>query len=200
MPDDAAIDLALVRRARAAFTAGDSAGAQRAGAELWGRYEREAYRISRKVAYGVEAEEVLGHMGIRFTKWLYHSHSEPRNMIGLLNQMARYAAGDVTREEAGEAPTVEDIGDRGNPRDQLRPHRDDDVDIAGFLAGDQLERLLPVLGERERAMIAMQLEDAPDAEIAAALDVEPNNLHQIRFRAYAKLRAEAARQDEEAER
>ena len=106
MPDD----VELVRRARAAIAAGDDATAKRAAAELWARYERDAYRISRKVAFGVEAEEVLGHMGIRFTKWLYHSLAEPRNMIGLLNQMARYAAGDVTRDEASEAPTVEDVG------------------------------------------------------------------------------------------
>ena len=200
MPDDAAIDLALVRRARAAHAAGDRDAAQRAGAELWARYERDAYRISRKVAFGVEAEEVLGHMGIRFTKWLYHSLAEPRNMIGLLNQMARYAAGDVTRDEAGEAPTFEDVDAEVSTSDGINRGRNADIDIAAFLAADELDQLLPVLSERERVMIAMQLEDATDAEIAAALGVEPNNLHQIRFRAYAKLRAEAARHDEEAER
>ena len=49
----------LVRRARAAIAAGDSAVAQRAAAELWARYEQHAVVASRRVARGAEADDVI---------------------------------------------------------------------------------------------------------------------------------------------
>ena len=184
MPDDATIDAELVRRARAAVRAGDTAVAQRAAAELWARYEPQIVLASRRVARGAEADDVLGHIGIRFTKWVYHGHEDPRNMVGLINQMARYAAGDVTRVEAGEAPTVEDV-------DVLRAERYDDGDLQAILDRDEIDRLRHVLNEREQVVIDRWLDDVPDAEVAVELDVEPNNLHQIRFRAHARMRAAA---------
>ena len=98
-------DAELVRRARAAIAVGDMDTAKRAAAELWARHQRQAFLASRGVARGDERDEVLGHIGIRFTRWVYHGKDEPRNMAGLISQMAHYAAGDVTRKEAGEAPT-----------------------------------------------------------------------------------------------
>ncbi len=187
MPDDAAIDADLVRRARAARRAGDDHAAQRAAAELWARYERQIVVASRRVARGAEADDVLGHIGIRFTKWVYDGHEDPRNMVGLISQMARYAAGDVTRVEAGEAITIDDVT-------TATPLGGDDRTDGGLdllLLRDEIDRLRHVLNEREQLVIDRMLEDAPDAEVAAELDVEPNNLHQIRFRAVAKLRAEA---------
>ena len=187
MPDDAAIDADLVRRARAARRAGDDQAAKRAAAELWARYERQIVIASRRVARGAEADDVLGHIGIRFTKWVYDGHEDPRNMVGLISQMARYAAGDVTRVEAGEAITIDDVT-------TATPLGGDDRTDGGLdllLLRDEIERLRHVLNEREQLVIDRMLEDAPDAEVAAELDVEPNNLHQIRFRAVSKLRAEA---------
>lgn len=180
MPDDAD----LVRRARAAIAAGDAVAAQRAAAELWARYEAQIVVASRRVARGAEADDVLGHLGIRFTKWVYHGREDPRNMSGLISQMARYAAGDVTRVEAGEAPTVEDVTLLGELHDG---------GLDGLLARDELERLRHVLNEREQLIIDRTLEDVPDAEIARELDIEPNNLHQIRFRAYRRMREAADR-------
>jgi DNA-directed RNA polymerase specialized sigma24 family protein len=178
MPDDAD----LVRRARAAIAAGDAAVAQRAAAELWARYEQHAVVASRRVARGAEADDVLGHLGLRFTKWVYHGHEDPRNMVGLISQMARYAAADVTRVEAGEAPTVEDVAVLGGTSDG---------ELDAILARDELERLLHVLSDRDRVIIDRMLEDAPDAEVARELGIEPNNLHQIRFRALKRMREEA---------
>ena len=54
MPDDAAIDIELTRRARAAHRTGDLATAQRHAAELWLRYQRQAVVASRRVARGAE--------------------------------------------------------------------------------------------------------------------------------------------------
>ena len=187
MPDDAAIDADLVRRARAARRAGDHQAAKRAAAELWARYERQIVLASRRVARGAEADDVLGHIGIRFTRWVYDGDGDPRNMVGLINQMARFAAGDVTRVEAGEAITIDDVT-------TATPLGGDDRTDGGLdllLLRDEIDRLRHVLNEREQLVIDRMLEDAPDAEVAAELDVEPNNLHQIRFRAVAKLRAEA---------
>ena len=56
---------------------------------------------------------------------------------------------------------------------------------------DSGARLVPVLSDRERLVVERMLEDASDAEVAAELDVEPNNLHQIRWRAMNRLRAAA---------
>ena len=179
-------DADLVRRARAAIAAGDSAMAKRAAAELWARYEQHAVVASRRVARGAEADDVLGHIGLRFTKWVYHGHDDPRNMVGLISNMARYAAGDVTRDEAGEAPTVEDIAVFGGTYD-------DDFDA--ILARDEIDRLRHVLSERDALIIDRMLEDVADADVAAELGIDPNNLHQIRFRALRRMR-EAADQGE----
>jgi DNA-directed RNA polymerase specialized sigma24 family protein len=180
MPDDAD----LVRRARAAIAAGDATTAKRAAAELWARYEGQIAVASRRVAHGAEADDVLGHIGVRFTKWVYYGSQEPRNMGGLINQMARFAAGDVTRVEAGEAPTIEDVTRLGGTHDG---------DLDDLLARDELARLRHVLSEREQVLIDRTLEDVPDAEIARELGVDPNNLHQIRFRAYRRMREAADR-------
>lgn len=197
MPDDAAIDADLVRRARAAVAVGDMDAARRAGAELWARYERHAFLASRRVARGSERDEVLGHIGLRYTRWLYHSQQELRNMKGLISQMAQYAAGDVTREEAGQPTTSDDLDVTIAVAD-VDLGRNADIDIADLLAADQIGRLRGVLDEREQRLLDLQLGDLPDAEIAADLDVTTNNLHQIRFRMLDKLRREAARQNEEA--
>lgn len=188
MPDDSAIDVALTRRARAAYRAGDLAAAKRAAAELWLRYENQAVLASRRVARGAERDDVLGCIGIRFTKWVYHRNEDPRNMVGLINQMAAFAYRDVQRTEARQPTTIEEIEDT----------RYDEEDLDLILDRDLLERLYPVLNERERRVIDLTLEGVSDADIAAELDVEPNNLHQIRWRAHKRLRAEAERQELEA--
>ena len=87
MPDDAAIDIDLTRRARAAYRAGDLEAAKRFAAQLWLRYENQAVLASRRVARGAERDDVLGCIGIRFTKWIYHRDEDPRNMVGLINQI-----------------------------------------------------------------------------------------------------------------
>lgn len=181
MVDDAAHDADLVRRARAARAAGDDEHARRLAAELWGRYEDRARIAARRVARGAEVDEVFGHLQVRFVLWVYHRHEEPRNMGGLIGQMARWAYGDVQRAEARQPVTVEEI-DRT---------RYDDGDLARVLDRDQIARLVPVLSGRERLIVERMLEDAPDAEVAVELDVEPNNLHQIRWRAMNRLRAAA---------
>ena len=191
-------DAELVRRARAAIAVGDMDTAKRAAAELWARHQRQAFLASRSVAAGDERDEVLGHIGIRFTRWVYHGKDEPRNMAGLISQMAHYAAGDVTRKEAGEAPTIDDIDAKGDAGgDPLR--HDGDVGFDHLLDVDQIERLRVVLDEREQTLVDLQLQEVPDAEIAEAIGVKANNLHQIRFRMMEKLRREARRQDDDAE-
>ncbi|MGI9187795.1 MAG: hypothetical protein ACR2J9_09850 [Gaiellales bacterium] len=185
MPDDAAIDIDLTRRARAAYRAGDLEAARRFAAQLWLRYENHAILASRRVARGAERDDVLGCIGIRFTKWVYERDEDPRNMVGLINQMASYAYGDVQRTEARQAPTVEEIEDARYDEDAL--------DL--ILDRDLLERLYPVLNERERLVIDRTLEGVVDAEIAEELEIDPNNLHQIRWRAHKRLRAEAERQE-----
>ena len=102
-------------------------------------------------------------------------------MGGLISQMAKWAYGDVQRAEARQPVTVEEI-DR-------TPYEDDD--LARVLDRDEIARLVPVLSDRERLVVERMLEDASDAEVAAELDVEPNNLHQIRWRAMNRLRAAA---------
>jgi len=52
-----------------------------------------------------------------------------------------------------------------------------------------------VLNERERLIIDRTLEGVNDVDIASELAVDPNNLHQIRWRAHKRLRAEAERQE-----
>lgn len=185
MPDDAAIDTDLTRRARAAHRAGDLEAAKRFAAQLWLRYENQAILASRRVARGAERDDVLGCICVRFVKWVYNGDQDPRNMVGLINQMAAYAYGDVQRTEARQAPTIEEIEDT----------RYDEEDLDRILDRDLLERLYPVLNERERLIIDRSLEGVSDADIAAELDVDPNNLHQIRWRAHKRLRAEAERQE-----
>ena len=174
MPDDAAIDIELTRRARAAHRTGDLATAQRHAAELWLRYQRQAV--------------VLGCIGVRFVRWVYAGHEDPRNMIGLINQMASFAYGDVQRTEARQPPTIEEIDGAVYEEHELD----------GILDRDLLERLYPVLNERERLIIDRTLDGAADDAIAAELEIDPNNLHQIRWRAHKRLRAEAERQEVEA--
>jgi DNA-directed RNA polymerase sigma subunit (sigma70/sigma32) len=178
MPDDAAIDIELTRRARAAHRTGDLATAQRHAAELWLRYERQAVVASRRVARGAEQDDVLGCIG----------HEDPRNMIGLINQMASFAYGDVQRTEARQPTTIEEIDGAAYEEHELD----------GILDRDLLERLYPVLNERERLIIDRTLDGATDDAIAAELEIDPNNLHQIRWRAHKRLRAEAERQELEA--
>ncbi len=185
MPDDSAIDVELTRRARAAYRAGDLDAAKRAAAELWLRYEKQAILASRRVARGAERDDVLGCIGIRFTRWVYFRNEDPRNMVGLINQMASFAYGDVQRTEARQAPTIEEI--------EGARYEEHELDL--ILDRDLLERLFPVLDERERRIIDLTLEGISDADIAAELDVTTNNLHQIRWRAHKRLRAEAERQE-----
>lgn len=185
MPDDAVIDADLVRRARAAYRAGDLPAAKGHAAELWARYEDRAVVASRRLARGAEADDVLGCIGIRFVQWVYHRNEDPRNMVGLINQMAKFAYGDVQRTEARQAPTIEDI-DRTEYVEQA-------LDL--ILDRDLLARLYPVLNERERLVIDRTLEGVSDGEIAGELDVDPNNLHQIRWRALKRLRTEAERRE-----
>ena len=188
MPDDAAIDIELTRRARAAHRTGDLATAQRHAAELWLRYQRQAVVASRRVARGAEQDDVLGCIGVRFVRWVYAGHEDPRNMIGLINQMASFAYGDVQRTEARQPPTIEEIAGAVYEEHELD----------GILDRDLLERLYPVLNERERLIIDRTLDGAADDAIAAELEIDPNNLHQIRWRAHKRLRAEAERQELEA--
>ena len=186
MPDDSAIDISLKRRARAAYRAGDLEAAKRFAAELWLRYENQAVVASRRVARGAERDDVLGSIGIRFTKWVYHRDQDPRNMVGLINQMAAFAYADLTRTEARKRTVaVEEIEEAEYPHD----------DLGVIFDRDLLDRLYPVLDERERRVIDLTLEGINDADIAAELDVTPNNLHQIRWRAHKRLRAEAERQE-----
>ncbi len=187
MPDDAAIDIDLTRRARAAYRAGDLEAAKRFAAQLWLRYENQAILASRRVARGAERDDVLGCIGIRFTKWIYHRDEDPRNMVGLINQMASFAYGDVQRTEARQAPTIEEIEDSR--------YEAAEAELGLILDRDLLERLYPVLNERERLIIDRTLEGVSDGDIALELDVDPNNLHQIRWRAHKRLRAEAERQE-----
>jgi hypothetical protein len=109
-------------------------------------------------------------------------------MVGLINQMAAFAYGDVQRTEARQAPTIEEIEDA----------RYDEEELDLILDRDLLERLYPVLNERERLIIDRSLEGVSDADIASELDVDPNNLHQIRWRAHKRLRAEAEQRLREA--
>jgi len=185
MPDDAAYDAELVRRARAAHRADDIEQAKRLAAELWARYEPNARIAARRVARGDEIEEVFGHLQLRFVLWVYHRDEEPRSMGGLIGQMAKWAYGDVQRTETRQTVSIEEIK-RTTYREEERDRALDDV-----LARDELERLLPVLSERERLVVERMLEDAPDGEVAEELGVEPNNLHQIRWRAMNRLRAAA---------
>lgn len=187
MADPSVYDADLVRRARVAHSAGDLRTAQNHAAELWLRYEKQARAISRKRARGDEAEEVLGHLQLRFIKWVYFRQDEPRNMIGLLNQMASYAYGDVQRHEASQPVTVEEI------EDYRQPHTDSA--ISTILDRAEVDQLMSVLSERERLIIERELADVPDSEVAAELEIEPNNLHQIRWRALKRMR-EAADQQE----
>ena len=181
MVDDAAFDADLVRRARAARAAGDDEHARRLAAELWGRYEGRARIASRRVARGAEVDEVFGNLQLRFVLWVYNRDQEPRHMGGLISQMATWAYGDVQRAEARQPVTVEEI-DR-------TPYEDGALDLV--LDRDEIARLVPVLSYRERVVVERMLEDASDAEVAAELGVEPNNLHQIRWRAMNRLRAAA---------
>jgi len=99
--------------------------------------------------------------------------------------MASYAYGDVQRTESRQAPTIEEIEDT----------RYDEEELDLILDRDLLERLYPVLNERERLIIDRTLEGVSDTDIAIELEVDPNNLHQIRWRAHKRLRAEAERQE-----
>ncbi len=181
MEDAAAYDVALVRRARQALRDGDERTAREAAGELWLRYEHVARAAARRHARGIEAEEVLGAIQVRFVRFVYHRDAEPASMSGLIHKMASFAFGDVQRVEAREAPTVEDVGDWGT----------DDGDVEVLHDRDALARLFSVLNERERLVMERDLEDRSDEEIAAELDVKTNNLHQIRFRAMRKLREAA---------
>jgi RNA polymerase sigma factor (sigma-70 family) len=197
MPLRAATDAELVRRARAAIAVGDREAAKRHCAELYARHQDAIFSASRRVARRNEQDEVRGHICLRFTKWVYFGNEEPRNMNGLISQMATFAAGDVTRKEAGEAPTVENIDRTSDAVGDLhRPDHGMD-DFLHLLDQDLVERLLPALDERRRRLIELQLEGLEDAEIADALGILPNNVHQIRFRALNDLRAELQRQNDE---
>ncbi len=186
--DAAAHDAELVRRARAARRAGDDPAAQRCAAELWLRYRDRAAAASRRRARGVEAEEVLGLIRLRFVRWIYESEEPPRSMGGLISQMAAWSYADMVRDEMRQPTPLEDLRDHGAADDAL--DRLADVDL--------LERLLAAadLTDRERLLLQRQREDVADAEIAAELGVTPNNLHQIRFRAFAKLRAALSGEDD----
>ncbi len=181
MQDDAAHDADLVRRARAAHRSDDLERAKLLAAELWARYEDRARIAARRVARGDEVDEVFGHLQIRFVLWVYNRDEEPRSMGGLIGQMAKWAYGDVQRSESRQPVTVEEI-DRA---------RYDDGALDEVLDRDEITRLVHVLSERERVVVERMLEDAPDREVADELGVEPNNLHQIRWRAMNRLRAAA---------
>ena len=91
----------------------------------------------------------------------------------------------MQRTESRQAPTIEEIEDT----------RYDEEELDLILDRDLLERLYPVLNERERLIIERTLEGMSDTDIAIELDVDPNNLHQIRWRAHKRLRTEAERQE-----
>ncbi len=186
--DPAAHDAELVRRARAARRAGDEAAAQRCAAELWLRYRDRAATASRRRARGVEAEEVLGLVRLRFVRWVYDAEDLPRNMGGLISQMAAWSYADMVRDEVRQPTPLEDLREHGADDDAL--DRLADVDL--------LDRLLAAadLTDRERLLLERQREDVPDAILAEELGVTPNNLHQIRFRAFAKVRAALSEEDD----
>jgi DNA-directed RNA polymerase specialized sigma subunit len=108
-------------------------------------------------------------------------------MIGLLNQMASYAYGDVQRHEASQPVTVEEI------EDYRQPHTDSA--ISTILDRAEVDQLMSVLSERERLIIERELADVPDSEVAAELEIESNNLHQIRWRALKRMREAAGQQE-----
>jgi len=105
-------------------------------------------------------------------------------MIGLVYKMASFAYADVTRTEAQQPTTVEDVGDWGR----------EDGEVDSFHDRDLLTRLFDALNDRERLVMEHDLDDVPDEVTAAELGVKPNNLHQIRFRAMRKLRAAAGQE------
>lgn len=140
--------------------------------------------VARRKARGDQAEEVFGDLQLRFTRWVYESEDHPQNMIGLIYQMADYAYGDVMRREIRQPTPVGNIIDHGV------------TDTALDQIGERewIDALIAKVGlsERDRVILDRFGDDVPDARVAEELGVKPNNLHQIRFRLFAKLLAAAS--------
>lgn len=177
-PDEAA----RIDRARAALRRGDQATAQRIAAEVWLRHEDAAKAACLRHVRSADADDVLGILQIRFVRFVYESSERPRSMNAILYQMARFAYADFVRGEMRHGSAVEDF-----PTEAY-----DETGYDGVLDRDLLERLDGLLSERERIALTRWSEGAPDAEVAADLGITANNLHQIRFRALARLRAAGA--------
>jgi DNA-directed RNA polymerase specialized sigma24 family protein len=175
-------EAARIDRARAALRRGDQAMAQRIAAEIWLRHEDTAKAACLHHVRSADTDDVLGILQIRFVRFVYESTERPRSMDAILYQMAHFAYVDFVRGETRHGSAVEDF-----PTEAY-----DESGYAAILDRDLLERLDGVLSDRERTALSRWAEGAPDAEVAEELGVTTNNLHQIRFRALARLRAAGA--------
>lgn len=187
MKDDEPDEAARIDRARAALRRGDQATAQRIAAEVWLRHEDAAKAACLRHVRTADADDVLGILQIRFVRFVYESSERPRSMNAILYQMARFAYADFVRGEMRHGSAVEDFPTEAH----------DESGYEAVLDRDLLERLDGMLNERERVALTRWSEGAPDAEVAVELGITANNLHQIRFRALARLRATGAGAGEE---
>lgn len=179
-------DAERIDRARAAIRRGDRSTAQRIAAELWLRHEDTAKAACLRQVRGADTDDVLGIVQLRFVRFVYEGTERPRSMSAILYQMARFAYGDFVRGETRHGSATEDFPLDGH----------EDPGYALVLDRDQFDRLEGVLTERERTALLRWADGVPDREVADDLDVTPNNLHQIRFRALARMRAAAATGEE----
>ena len=182
--DDDRYDAQLVEQIRVARRAGNVELASRLAGELWARYDQHARSKARRHARSRhEAEDIFGDMMIRFTRWVYEQDEPLRSMPGLLSKMAYWAYCDRVAMETRNGIPTDEVDLPGAP--------DDAID--SMFDREWIEWAIPRAGlaERELQVIRRGLADVANATIADELDVELNNLDQIRYRALTKLRAVA---------
>jgi DNA-directed RNA polymerase specialized sigma24 family protein len=171
-------DAERIERARAAIRRGDQQTAQRLAAEVWLRHEDTARAACLRQVRGADMDDVLGIVQLRFVRFVYEGTLRPRSMSAILYQMAAFAYGDFVRGEVRHGSATEDFPLEGH----------EEAGYATVLDRDLVARLEGELSERERTALLRWADGAPDQEVADELGVKTNNLHQIRFRALARMR------------
>jgi DNA-directed RNA polymerase specialized sigma24 family protein len=172
-------DAAVLQAARAAVPS-DGRFAKACCALLWVRHERALESFLRARARDV-ADEALGDLYVRFTRWVYSSTQlEADSMRGVAMKMASAARKDALRA-AGKHDGV--------PLDEsLVASVPDPLELLADKSA--VEELLRRLGARDRRIVEAFLADVPDQDLAAELGCTVGALHVARHRAWNRLRSD----------
>jgi RNA polymerase sigma factor (sigma-70 family) len=170
-------DRVVLAECRAAL-ATDAELARRLAALLWLRHERVVRAVILRHMPEL-LEDVLADVQERFVRIAYRGETVPGSLPALLATVARRACVDALRRKG--RLSVEVAGDEND--------RSDENDaLARLVQGEQRAVLLEPLGERDRVLIAAQLDDEPTAAVAARLGISEGAVWVAQHRARERLR------------